>query len=330
MTKKINWGILGAGKIAGKFATDLATLPEANLYAVASRTLEKAQGFAKQYHFEKGYGSYEAMLADTELDAVYIATPHVFHCQHTLLCLTHKKAVICEKPFAINTREVQQMLAKATENNTFLMDALWTLCLPHILKTKEIVESGQLGKLVSVKADFGFRADFNPNSRLFDRDLGGGALLDIGIYPALLALFLLGKPKKVTAAALMGQTKVDEECAVFLEYENGQTANLHATLLAHTPIEAYIYCEKGYVHIPSRFHERVDSITVFTYENSTKTIIPFDYQTVGYKYEAAEMMRCMREGKVESDLIPHQFSLDLMELLDEIRGQIGLVYPRHD
>lgn len=330
MTKKINWGILGAGKIAGKFATDLAMLTDANLYAVASRTLTKAEGFAKTYHFEKAFGTYEDMLADPDLDAVYIATPHVFHCEHTLLCLTHKKAVICEKPFAINTKEVKQMIAKAKETDTFLMDALWTLCLPHILKTKEIVESGQLGKLISVKADFGFVADFNPNSRLFDRDLGGGSLLDIGIYPALLALFLLGKPKKITAAALMGQTKVDEECAVFLEYEDGQTANLHSTLLARTPIEAYIYCEKGYIHIPSRFHEGVAGITILRYENLEKIFIPFDYQVLGYQYEAAEMMRCMREGKLESDLVPHQFSLDLMELLDDIRGQIGLVYPRHD
>ncbi|MFK7978491.1 MAG: Gfo/Idh/MocA family protein [Saprospiraceae bacterium] len=330
MTKKINWGILGAGKIAGKFATDLATLPEANLYAVASRTLAKAQDFADKYQFEKAVGSYEEMLTDDNLDAVYIATPHVFHYQHTLLCIAHKKAVICEKPFAINTKEVQQMIAQAKENNTFLMDALWTLCLPHILKTKEIIESGQLGKLISVKADFGFRADFNPNSRLFDRDLGGGSLLDIGIYPALLALFLLGKPKKITAAALMGQTKVDEECAVFLEYEDGQTANLHSTILARTPIEAYIYCEKGYIHIPSRFHEPVDKMTILTYDNLEETVIPFDYQVLGYQYEAAEMMRCMRGGKLESDLVPHQFSLDLMELLDEIRSQIGLVYPRHD
>lgn len=330
MTEKINWGILGAGKIAGKFARDLATLPQANLYAVASRTLEKAQSFADANNFEKAYGTYETMLNDPALDAVYIATPNVFHCAHTLLCLTHKKAVICEKPFAINTREVQQMIAKSKETNTFLMDALWTLCLPHILKTKEIVESGQLGKIVSVKADFGFRADFNPNSRLFDRDLGGGSLLDIGIYPVLLALFLLGKPKKITAAALMGATKVDEECVAFLEFEGGQTANLHSTLLARTPIEAYIYCEKGYIHIPTRFHEGVKGITLLTYEDLEKTFIPFDYQVLGYQYEAAEMMRCFSEGKIESDLIPHQFSLDLMEILDEIRRQIGLVYPRHD
>jgi len=330
MTKKINWGVLGAGKIAGKFVKDLATLPQANLYAIASRSLEKAQSFADANNFEKAYGSYESMLNDPELDAVYIATPHVFHCQHTLLCLTHKKAVICEKPFAINRREVQQMIAKSKETDTFLMDALWTLCLPHILKTREIVESGQLGKIVSVKADFGFRANFNPHSRLFDRDLGGGSLLDIGIYPLMLSLFLLGKPQKITAAALMGKTKVDEECVAFLEYPDGQTAHLHSTILARTPIEAYIYCEKGYIHIPTRFHENVKGVTVLTYEDMKETFIPFDYQVLGYQYEAAEMMRCLQEGKIESDLVPLQFSLDLIDLLDEIRGQIGLTYPRHD
>ena len=330
MSKKINWGILGAGKIAGKFATDLATLPQANLYAVASRSEEKATDFAKKFRFQKSFSSYEAMLKDPDLEVVYIATPHVFHCEHTLLCLDYKKAVLCEKPFAINAKEVQLMLAKAKANQVFLMDALWTLCLPHILKTKAIVESGQLGKLISVKADFGFRASFNPSSRLFDRNLGGGALLDIGIYPALLALFLLGKPKKITAAALMGKTNVDEECAVFLDYENGQSANLHATLLARTPVEAYIYCEKGYIHIPTRFHEHVKGITILEYDGLKENFIPFDYQVIGYQYEAKEVMRCLTEGKLESDLVPHQFSLDLITLLDEIRAQIGLVYPKHD
>lgn len=330
MSKKIKWGIIGAGKIAGKFATDLATLPQANLYAVASRTKEKAAAFAKTFQFQKSFGSYEAMLKDPDLEVVYVATPHVFHCAHALLCMDYGKAVLCEKPFAMNTKEVQLMVNKAKEKKVFLMDALWTLCLPHILKTKAIVESGQLGNLVSVKADFGFRADFDPNSRLFDTNLGGGSLLDIGIYPALLALFLLGKPKTITAAAHIGQTNIDEECAVFLDYGNGQTANLHATLLARTPIEAYVYCEKGYIHIPSRFHEHVKGITILEYDGLKESFIPFDYQVVGYKYEAAEVMRCLSEGKLESELVPLQFSLDLMGLLDSIREQIGLVYPNHD
>ncbi len=330
MSKKINWGIIGAGKIAGKFATDLATLPDANLYAIASRSEEKAANFAQTYGFQKAFGTYEAMLQDPAVQAVYIATPHVYHCKNTLMALDNKKAVICEKPFAMNTKEVQQMLAKAKATDTFLMDALWTLCLPHILKAKEIVDSGQLGKIVSVKADFGFNAAFNPTSRLFDRDLGGGSLLDIGIYPLLLSLFFLGKPQKVTAVAKMGATKIDEECAIFLSYDTGQTANLHSTFLARTPTEAYIYCEKGFIHIPTQFHKPVEGVHILAYEGLKESTIPFDVQSIGYKYEAAEMMRCLQEGKKESDLVPHQFSLDLMELLDEVRAQIGLVYPLHD
>ncbi len=330
MSKKINWGIIGAGKIAGKFATDLATLPEANLYAIASRSESKATAFAQNYGFQKVFGSYESMLQDPDVQAVYIATPHVFHCQNTMMALDYKKAVICEKPFAMNTKEVQQMVAKAKAMDTFLMDALWTLCLPHILKAKAIVDSGQLGKIVSVKADFGFRAQFDPEGRLWDRDLGGGSLLDIGIYPLMLTLFFLGKPKKITAAARIGPTRVDEDCAVFFDYENGQTANLHSTILARTPTEAFIYCEKGFIHIPPRFHAPISNIKILEYEGLKETTVPFDYQVIGYQYEAAEMMRCLQQGKKESDLVPHQFSMDLMELLEEIRGQIGLVYPRHD
>ncbi|MEM1123613.1 MAG: Gfo/Idh/MocA family oxidoreductase [Bacteroidota bacterium] len=330
MPNKIKWGIIGPGKIATKFATDLATLPDAELYAVASRNLEKAQTFAKTLGFQKAFGSYEAMLQDPDLEVVYVATPHVFHYQNTRLCLQHKKAVLCEKPLSINAKEVKEMLAIAKANDVFLMDALWTLCLPHILKTKAIVESGQLGKLVSVKADFGFNATFDPNGRLFDRDLGGGSLLDIGIYPAMLALLLLGKPKKITAAAHLGSTKVDEDCAVFLDYGNGQTANLHSTLVARTPTEAYIYCEKGYIYIPTQFHKPVEQITILRYENLEREHLHFEKTTIGYSYEAAEVMRCLQVGKNESDLVSHQFSLDLMELLDEIRVQIGLVYPRHD
>jgi len=330
MSKKINWGIIGAGRIAGKFVTDLATLPDANLYAIASRSEAKATDFAKTYGFQKSYGSYEAMLQDPAVQAVYIATPHVYHCKNTLMALDYKKAVICEKPFAMNTKEVQEMIAKAKANDTFLMDALWTLCLPHILKVKEILDSGQLGKIVSVKADFGFKADFDPTSRLFDRDLGGGSLLDIGIYPLFFALFLLGKPQKLTAVAKMGITKVDEECAIFLSYDSGQTANLHSTLLARTPTEAHIYCENGFIHIPTQFHKPVPAIHILEYDGLKERSVAFDTPGIGYKYEAAELMRCLQGGKKESELIPHQFSLDLIELLDEVRRQIGLVYPRHD
>lgn len=330
MSKITNWGIISTGNIAGKFATDLATIPNANLYAVASRNLEKATGFANKYGFQKPYGSYEEMLKDPKLDAVYIATPHVFHCENALMCLENKVAVLCEKPFAMNAKEVEKMVAKAKATDTFLMEALWTLCLPHLLKTKEIIDSGRLGKLVSLKADFGFQAAFKPESRLFNRDLGGGSLLDIGIYPLLLSLSLFGKPEKIIAAAQIGSTNIDEDCGVILHYKNKQTAHLHSTLLARTPTEAYIYCEKGYIHIPPQFHVPAKRITILEYDGLKETIVPFNTPYIGYKYEAEEVMRCLENGQKESAIVPHQFSIELMDLMDEIRKQIGLVYPNHD
>lgn len=330
MPKTFNWGIIGAGKIAGKFAADLAAIPNANCYAIASRSAEKASVFAEQYGFAKSYDNYEALAKDPDVAVIYIATPHVFHCEHTLLCLENKKAVLCEKPFAMNKKEVELMIQRARKNKVFLMDALWTLCLPHILKTKQIIEGEQLGKLVSMRADFGFNATYNPDSRLFSNALGGGSLLDVGIYPLLLSLFIFGKPSKILAAAHIGKTSVDEDCGIILQYEEGQMAHLHSSFQARTPVEAYIYCEKGYIHIPSRFHEAVKSISIMEYEGLKKTEIPFDYQVKGYKYEAEEVMRCLQAGKLESDLVPHQFSLYLMELMDVIRSNIGLVYPNHD
>ena len=326
MSNIINWGIIAAGKIAGKFAADLNTLPDANLYAIASRSGQKAAAFAEKYGVSKTFDSYEAMLKDPQLDVVYIATPHVFHCQNTLMCLENGKAVLCEKPFAMNGQEVNQMVTKAQKADVFLMEALWTLCLPHIHKAKQIIDSQQLGSIISIKADFGFNADFNPDGRLFNRKLGGGSLLDIGIYPLLLSLYLLGKPDKITADAKIGQTQVDEECGIILKYKNGQMAHLHSTLLARTPTEAYIYCEKGYIHIPTRFHEPVAQIMIMEYQGLKETIIPFHYSVFGYKYEAEEVMRCLRAGEKESDLVPHRFSIALMEIMDEIRAQIGLVY----
>ena len=230
----------------------------------------------------------------------------------------------------MNRKEVETMIHRARGKNCFLMDALWTLCLPHILKVKEIVDSGQLGRLVSVRADFGFTAEFNPESRLFNRDLGGGALLDIGIYPLMLSLFLMGKPSKIVADAYIGATHIDEDCGFLLQFGEKQTAHLHASLVARTPTEAYIYFEQGYIHIPTRFHEHVKDLTIMHYDDLQETFIPFNYDVVGYKYEAAEVMRCLEAGKKESDLVPLQFSLDLMETLDKIRDLIGLQYPNHD
>ena len=181
MQQTYRWGILAPGKIAHKFAAGLPFVPGAELYAIGSRNSEKAKEFATQYHAPVSYGSYEALAGDPKVDIIYIATPHAFHMDNTLLCLKNGKAVLCEKPLAMNLRQVQAMVQAARDNNSFLMEALWSRFLPNITKAKEILKSGKIGRATHLVADFGFKADFDPKSRLFDPNLGGGALLDIGI-----------------------------------------------------------------------------------------------------------------------------------------------------
>jgi len=325
--KKTNWAILGLGKIAKKFATDLKTLPNANLYAVGSRTSKKAKAFAKEFGATKSYGSYEALLADPKVEVVYIATPHVLHCENTLLALNKGVAVLCEKPLAINSKEVALMVAKAKSSKTFLMEALWTLFIPHIKKTKELVASGVIGEIQSIKADFGFKATFNPKSRLFDPNLGGGSLLDIGIYPLLFAQAFLGRPESISASAILGATNVDEELSITLKYAGSKIAQAHSTLRNQTPTEAYIYGTKGHIHIPTRFHEPVSTISVLEYDGLKKTVYQMPKHAIGYKYEAAAVMDYLAAGKKESDVASLQFSIDLMRTMDRIREEIGLVYP---
>lgn len=327
MKRKFNWGVIGTGKIAGRFATDLALLPNAHLYAVGSRTENRAKDFAKKFHFEKAYGSYESLLSDPNLEVVYIATPHVSHCENTLLALDHKVAVICEKPLAINAKEVNKMVEKAQKQQTFLMEALWTLFLPPLTKAKALIAEGAIGEVQSIRADFGFQAAFKPESRLFNPNLGGGALLDIGIYPLLLAQTILGKPDTIAATALLGATKVDEEISIALTYGQQKMAHLHASLRSHTPVDAHIYGTKGFIHIPTRWHEMVSHITLYTYEEQQTTKFQMPQYPRGYKYEAAAVMNCLAAGLVESPIVSWQFSKDLIGTMDRIRQQIGLSYP---
>ena len=206
MKNTFNWGVIGCGRIAHKFADDIQAISGASIHAVATRSLAKAKDFAKLYNAPHALDSYEALLEIEGLDVVYIATPHVLHAENSIMCLKAKIPVLCEKPLAMNTRQVQQMIVAARANETFLMEALGTRYLPSIAKTLELIKSGEIGDLNSVNADFGFAAEYNPEGRLFNRDLGGGALLDIGIYPLFLALLLFGKPEHINANATFGTT----------------------------------------------------------------------------------------------------------------------------
>ncbi|MBK7870149.1 MAG: Gfo/Idh/MocA family oxidoreductase [Saprospiraceae bacterium] len=322
----MNWGIIGLGRIAHKFATDLKVLPNARLHAVASQSMERVQAFANQYNTPHVFGSYDEIVTCPDLDVVYIATPHVSHCENTLLCLRHKIPVLCEKPFAMNLREAQKMVMTAHENQTFLMEAIWTRFLPTTKKALELIENDAIGKVLSVKADFGFNALFDPQGRLFNQNLGGGSLLDIGIYPAFLALLVLGKPFRIKAFAKIGPTGVDEEMGAILQYEDGRLAHLHSTILAKTKTEAFIYGEKGIIHLHSRWHEPTTMTLLLNDERPQE--FHFDFESKGYSYEAAHVMQCLQEGKAESELLPLDFSLQLMELLDNIRKEAGITYPQ--
>jgi hypothetical protein len=323
----IRWGILACGKIAEKFADDLvAHVPDGVVYAAASRDLMKAQIFGQKYGATKIFNSYQALVDCPDVDVVYIASPHALHYEHTLLCLNAGKAVLCEKAFAINTSMVQEMIAKSKEKYLFLMEAIWTRFHPAIAQTLEIIQSGQIGEIVHIVADFGFKAVYDEDSRLFNPSLTGGALYDIGIYPLFISKLLLGNPKEMKAVSTFAPTGVDSNTSISLTYENGATASLFSTLNAQTDTTCTIYGSKGKIFLHGRFHE-TKGLTL-AIEGQETQIFETERLGHGYSYEAQEVQNCLNAGKIESDKLPLQFSLELMELLCEIRQQIGLVYPQ--
>lgn len=319
----INWGIIGLGNIANQFATDLLTVEGAHLYAVASRNQDKANAFGLKYKATKAYDSYKALAQDPNIDAVYIATPHALHKENTLLCLEHGIAVLCEKPFAMNSDEVDEMIAKAKEKNVLLMEALWTYFLPHYKYVLNILEEKKFGNILKLEADFGFFRAFDNSSRLFNKTLGGGSLLDIGIYPIFTALSTLGTPKHFEAKATYFENGVDASCTINFDYGNAK-AILKSTLKADTPTEASFYCEKGIIRIDSRFYEP-STITLISNEGKEDTI-DFNYKTIGYSYEIMHFNTLLRQGKTESNVMTFQFSKKLIKTLDKVRSLINLHY----
>ena len=320
--KNIRWGIIGLGKIANKFATDLATIEHVELVAVASRNIQNANNFAEKHNAKKAYSSYEELAKDTNVDAVYIATPHSFHKKHAILCLRNKKAVLCEKPFAMNLYEVTEMIEVAKENNVLLMEALWSFFLPHFTYVLDIVKSEKFGKLKSLEADFGFHTPYNTDSRLFKKDLGGGSLLDIGIYPIFAALATLGEPDAIHAKATFFENGADASCDMVFQYKNAK-ATLKSTLLEETPSVAILKFDKATVKLNRQFHQS-SSITVI--QNNKEEIINFDFKTIGYNFEAEHFNNLLRAGEKESNIMTFGFSKNLINTLDKVREIIGLKY----
>jgi len=324
-----HWGIVGLGRIARKFAEDLQRLPNARLHAVASTSHERAAAFASDFGAPHAFGSYEDMVSCPDLDVVYIATPHVLHFENAMMCLENGLPVLCEKPFAMNTFQARRMVEAARRNRVFFMEALWTRFIPAVDYALALVEQGEIGQVHTVKSDFGFNMPLDPGHRLFNKALGGGALLDIGIYPALLALLVLGKPKAedIQASAAFGPTDVDETTVFTFKYPNQSIALGHASLTATTPIEAWIHGTLGAIYFYPRWHH-AHKIRVSIYEGSNvvEREVDMPYEGWGYHYEAAHVMLCLDEGWLESDKLPLELSVELAETLDAIRERIGLAY----
>jgi predicted dehydrogenase len=328
MKKKYKWGILAPGKMSAKFTKGLQLLDNVELYAVGSRDLKRAKDFAEEFGFVKYYGSYEELVSDKDLDIVYIASPHSHHYEHTLLCLKHKKAVLCEKAFALNSREVEAMIQEAEMQKVFLMEALWPPFQPVYKKTKEILLGGEPGKLIHMNACFSFQAPFIPADRKFNLDLGGGSLLDIGIYPVIDTLYFMGVPSEITAMASFTETGSEVAISIIFRYDDGRMANLYSSFRTAGGIGCDLLCENGNLFFTrERDMSQRLVVAINNKENEVHSLLP---EGMGYQFEAIEVMKCLDEGKLQSDVVPHSFSRDLMNTLDRIRVAAGIVYPGRD
>ncbi|MEZ0066309.1 putative dehydrogenase [Streptacidiphilus sp. MAP12-20] len=318
MTRTIRWGILATGAIATDFTEDLKLLPDAEVFAVASRTQAAADAFAARHGIPHAYGSWEAMARDERIDVVYVATPHSHHHEAAALCLDAGRAVLCEKPLTMDAAEARDLVELARKRGVFLMEAMWMRCNPAIRKVVSLIADGAIGRLRTVHADFGIAGPFEPTHRLRDPALGGGALLDLGVYPVSLAHLLLGAPAQVRAWSSLTPEGVDANTGLLLGYADGALAALSCGIVAGTPCRASIAGELGRIELPPVFF-RPDHFTLYRGDEGEGERIEVPYVGKGFAHEAAEVMRCLREGLTESPLMPWQASLEVMEILDEAR-----------
>lgn len=324
--EKIKWGILGPGAIAHQFAKALLTLEDAVLWAVGSRDLQRAQEFAHTYAIPKAYGSYEELVADEQVDIIYIATPHGFHKEGIVLCLNAGKAVLCEKAFTINACEAREVIELARQKNLFLMEAMWTRFLPAVKKVREWLAQGVIGDIHMLKADFGIRREGGPHNRLTDPVLGGGALLDVGVYPVSFASMVFGRqPESIKSLVHIGPTGVDQQCAMIFGYNEGRMASLTAAIETETTHDAFIFGTEGYIHIPNFF--RAEKATLHLMDGRNEEFGP-EFASTGYQYEAMEAMECLRRGEIESKVMPLDETVAILETMDMLRAQWNFKYPK--
>ncbi|NCV76586.1 MAG: gfo/Idh/MocA family oxidoreductase [Actinobacteria bacterium] len=319
----IRWGIIGTGGIARTFAKDLTEFTDHQIAAVGSRTREKAETFARPYSAH-ACASYEELVA-TDVDAIYVATPHTLHASNTILALEAGKPVLVEKPFAINAIEAKAMIDCARSRNLLLMEAMWSRYLPHYKKIRELIADGELGEVIEVIAEHGQPLPYPKYLRLHEPELGGGALLDLGIYPLSFAFMILGNPESVKAVSRPTASGVDATTSAVLKFAQGSQALINTTLEVKTPCTAVIIGTKARIEIDGDFYTPTSMRLI----RSDKTIIEFPrkYEGHGLREQALYFGELLNNGKTESDLLGLNETLAIMSCMDEIRSQIGLKYP---
>jgi predicted dehydrogenase len=321
MSTNIRWGIISTGRIAHKFAQATKLLPDAALVAVGSRSQEAADAFGKEFGVPRCHGSYEDLVADPEIDAVYVATPHPFHLPNTVLALEAGKHVLCEKPLTVNAGEAAEVIRVARAKGLFLMEAMWTRFLPVWVDLKARLESGEFGEIAHLQANFGVPMPAD-EARIHEPGLAGGGLLDLGIYPISLASWLLGKPDKVLSWATMTKTHVDERTAMLFSYAGGSFAMLSSAIDVWTTCEAEIVAEKAWIRVP-RFWE-AQSYEVVTPDARDVVTKPFES---GYQFQISHAMNRIRRGQTESEVMSLDESLEIMKTMDALRAEWGFKYP---
>ncbi|WFE46181.1 Gfo/Idh/MocA family oxidoreductase [Verrucosispora sp. WMMD1129] len=318
------WGILATGHIAARFAEDLRLVPGAELVAVGSRTAETAERFADRHAVPRAYGSWAELAADADVDVIYVATPHAAHHEAALTCLTAGRPVLVEKPFTLDLATSTELVDTARAAGVFLMEAMWMRCNPLIRRVCQLIADGAIGTLTGVRADFGVAGPFPPEHRMRARALGGGALLDLGVYPISLAHLLLGTPQHVRSWAKLGPEGTDENTGLVFGYDSGAVATLSCGMVGATGLTASITGSTGRIDLPEPFF-RPDRFTLHRGNAEPETITE-ELVGSGYQHEAIEVQRCLAEGLTESPLVPHSATLEIMGLLDDIRAQIGVSY----
>jgi predicted dehydrogenase len=320
----IRWGILGAGWIAAYVAPDIAASDGSVLAAVGARDGARAAGFADQHGVARSYGSYRELVADPDLDVIYVATTHAQHHEHALLALEAGKPVLVEKAFTLNARQAREVVATARARQLFCMEAMWMRFNPLVAEAQRLVSSGRIGELVNVRADYSKRFAYDPAHRLFDVSVGGGALLDLGVYPLTFAWLFLGRPDTVQGAGVLSPTGSDATAAVQWSYDSGRVAQIHTSAVRESPFGGLVIGTRGWLRVDNPLHLPA-SMTI--HAGHGEEVVTTELPGNGYGPEVAEVERCLRAGVLESPAAPLDDTVAILETIDEVRAQIGVRYP---